>query len=183
MTLVRAELFKIKKSTAYGVAGLVGDREHAVFHGSVSWQSFVTWPLMKRSLIDTRSILQRVLQLLNVQHDRIHAGCGIDPQGAEQRQERMSTGIRQPAMHHKGTRGRQQRYVLNELLHRSPAVQHAAFAAVPTRLPAIDLDTIAEKAMETMPPAPRRGRAKKKRREAESVGEDEEFTSSDDEDK
>ncbi|KAL9933878.1 hypothetical protein V8E36_006960 [Tilletia maclaganii] len=159
VTLVRAELFKIKKSTAYGVAGLVGDREHAVFHGS------------------------RVLQLLNVQHDCIHAGCGIDPQGAEQRQERMSTGIRQPAMHHKGTRGRQQRYVLNELLHRSPAVQHAAFAAVPTRLPAIDLDTIAEKAMETMPPAPRRGRAKKKRREAESVGEDEEFTSSDDEDK
>ncbi|KAL9932380.1 hypothetical protein V8E36_008859 [Tilletia maclaganii] len=162
VTLVRAELFKIKKSTTYGMAGLVGDREHAVFQGS------------------------RVLQLLNVQHDYIHAGCGIDPQGSEQRQERMSTGIRQPAMRHKGTRGREQRYVLNELLHHSPAVQHAAFAAVPTRLPAINLDTIVEKAMENMPPAPRRGRAKKKRREDESVqgvGEDEEFTSSDDEDK
>ncbi|KAL9931829.1 hypothetical protein V8E36_009379 [Tilletia maclaganii] len=66
-------------------------------------------------------------------------------------------------MNHIGVRGHNQKYVLNELLHRSPDPAHASLAATPTQLIPTSLTDIVDKAMRGMPPPPAHGRRKKKK--------------------
>ncbi|KAL9938404.1 hypothetical protein V8E36_003027 [Tilletia maclaganii] len=139
VAIVRVQLFKIKEKTSYVMAGIISNGHHAVFEAKLSEPPGYTPACMKRSRLNRD--LQR----------------STDPAAAE-RTARLHC-MRMQAQPDR----RRTKYVLNELLHRSPDPAHASLAATSTQLIPTSLTDIVDKAMRGMPPPPAHGRRKKKK--------------------
>ncbi|CAD6913646.1 unnamed protein product [Tilletia controversa] len=155
--LVRVKLFSIKRRTSYGCVEISSSGTSSVFEG------------------------KRIVQLLNVQHNCIGCKCKVNATAGRMRVERQESDILLPAMQHSGSRAAVQRYVLNEFLHRSPAVEQAHLSAVITSMETPELDEIVEEAMKTMPSGRKKGNTASRKRARRDDQDVDEFASAEEE--